>query len=192
MNMSEKDFQNFLANNPNYSYNKKTGKVTLTTTKTPKSANPEKAVPINDLQNENLEEENKKNPKYLNSKVYIFEDGTVSSDKKESNSKIVSVFDSKKEYRRWQELLLMEQAGEISGLKRQCSILIEEGFYYHGKKIQAIKYKADHLYVRDGNIVVEDVKPFDKKRNKYRTTHDFDLKWKLLKKKYPDYYFELY
>ena len=29
------------------------------------------------------------------------------------------VFDSRKEYRRWQELLLLEKAGVIKGLRRQ-------------------------------------------------------------------------
>ena len=35
-------------------------------------------------------------------------------------------------------------------------------------------------------------KGYDEKRERYLTTKDFVLKWKLLKHKYPDWCFELY
>lgn len=62
-----------------------------------------------------------------------------------------------------------------------------------GEKLRAIVYKADFMYINntDGETIVEDVKPFDKKSGKYLTTKDFKLKWKLLKAKYKDYWFRM-
>ena len=65
-------------------------------------------------------------------------------------------------------------------------------FEYRGQKVSGITYKADAVYVRDGKRVVEDVKPFDTTTQTYRTTKDFNLKWKLLKAEYPTWSFEIY
>lgn len=65
-------------------------------------------------------------------------------------------FDSLKEYRRWQVLLLAEKAGVIKDLKRQvCYELIPKQI---GER--AVTYTADFVYtdVPTGTVVVEDVK----------------------------------
>lgn len=71
-------------------------------------------------------------------------------------------FDSVKEFSRWQELKLMERAGEIYELRRQVPfILIPAQRDENGKLIEReVKYIADFTYrERCGNrLVVEDTK----------------------------------
>ena len=65
-------------------------------------------------------------------------------------------FDSKREAQRWQELLLMQRAGEITGLARQVRIeLIPKTKLY-----RATSYLADFVYFdkRTGKTVYEDAK----------------------------------
>ena len=76
-------------------------------------------------------------------------------------------FDSKKEAARYQELKLLERAGEISELKLQPTFSIEVG----GHRI--CKYRADFAYKQGGADVVEDVKGIK--------TPTYRLKAKLLK-----------
>ncbi len=57
-------------------------------------------------------------------------------------------FDSRREARRWCELRLLEQAGEITELKRQMPFRLAGG----------IKYVADFTYMDHGQLVIEDVK----------------------------------
>lgn len=141
--------------------------------------------------------------KYHNIKMYVFEDGYASDDSDEKgHGKIKEVYDSKKEYARYLQLRLMEENGKISQLDRQKVLIIQPGFTYQGKRIRAITYAADFVYVQNGVYVVEDVKPKTKvtKKNKnkievvekYRTTEAFNLKWKLLKARYPEYDFRLF
>lgn len=136
----------------------------------------------------------KKAPKYHNKKVYVYEDGFVSPDSKlKTHGEIVEIYDSVKEYTRSRELLLLKKAGRISGLKRQAEMVIQEGFTTSdGKKRAPVIYKADFVYERDGETIVEDVKGQDKKTGKLQMTEAFRLKWKLLQAKYPQYKFELY
>lgn len=61
-------------------------------------------------------------------------------------------FDSKKEARRWQELVLLERIGEIKLLERQVKFDI----VVNGQKV--CYYKADFVYWKDGQRVVEDAK----------------------------------
>lgn len=79
-------------------------------------------------------------------------------------------FDSRKEARRWQELKLLEQAGEISGLHRQISFLLipehrepnrvgKRGGKLRGKILErAVRYVADFTYIENGKLIVEDSK----------------------------------
>ncbi len=80
-------------------------------------------------------------------------------------------FDSRKEYRRFCELQILEKAGEISNLQRQVEyILIPEqrepdikgprGGIRRGKLIERkVAYIADFVYTdNSGNTVVEDSK----------------------------------
>lgn len=141
-----------------------------------------------------LPEKKKKKPKYKNQKVYVFSNGAISYRKTDSKiyGKIIDVFDSTKEYQRWNELQLLQKANAISELNRQQTFEIQPAFEKDGKKHQAITYKADFTYIRNGQKIVEDVKGFDIKTRRYITTKDFNLKWKLLQAKYPDLVFEIY
>lgn len=67
-------------------------------------------------------------------------------------------FDSKKEAARYNDLKMMEKSGVISDLVLQPSFVLQDGFYYKGKKERAIRYIADFSYMRDGKKYVEDVK----------------------------------
>ena len=94
------------------------------------------------------------------------------------------VFDSKKEYRRWCELRLLEKAGEISNLQRQvCIELIpcirepdvigKRGGRKPGKVIERKAfYIADFVYEENGHKIVEDTKGM--------RTKDYVLKRKIL------------
>ena len=139
------------------------------------------------------ETEKKKNPKYLNHKVYVYEDGFVAFENTIHDHGIVTEkYDSLKEYKRYQELLLLQRAGKISDLQRQVKYVIQEAFIYRDEKISEIAYVADHVYIRDGEKIVEDVKGVGKDGKAITATKDFKLKWKLLKAKYPELCFELY
>lgn len=72
-------------------------------------------------------------------------------------------FDSKREARRYQELRLLERAGEIARLNLQVRYPLE----VNGHKIG--RYTADFVYCdSDGMLVVEDVKsPATKKARDY-------------------------
>lgn len=83
-------------------------------------------------------------------------------------------FDSKAEYKRWNELLLLHRAGEITGLKRQVPFVIT-AHNNKGEPVILCKYVADAVYIKDGQQVVEDVKSPVSKTAVYR------LKKKLLK-----------
>lgn len=70
------------------------------------------------------------------------------------------VFDSGKEAVRYQELKLLQRAGEITNLNRQTpfGLLPKQ---YDGKKVaeREVKYIADFTYfTKDGEFVVEDTK----------------------------------
>ena len=65
------------------------------------------------------------------------------------------LFDSKAEAARWQELCLLERAGEITELERQ----VEYELIPKQKGERAVKYIADFRYVdHEGETVVEDTK----------------------------------
>ena len=71
-------------------------------------------------------------------------------------------FDSKTEAQRWQELLLLQRAGDICGLRRQVEIglLGRDGPIMTDSGRQQRIYKADFVYVDKalGTMVVEDRK----------------------------------
>jgi hypothetical protein len=92
-------------------------------------------------------------------------------------------FDSRAEARRYQELRVLEQAGEIYGLDVHPSYLVMEGFYYRGERVRAITYVADFSYTEreTGRRVVEDVKGV--------RTQVYRIKVKLLKSRCPDLWF---
>lgn len=72
-------------------------------------------------------------------------------------------FDSKKEYKRYCELKLLERAGEITDLKRQQRyLLIPQKKTRDGRVIEReCAYIADFVYKqKNGETVVEDVKGY--------------------------------
>lgn len=88
-----------------------------------------------------------------------------------------NVFDSKSEARRWQELQLLQIAGEIRDLERQTSFDIT----INGVKV--CRYKADFTYWENGTYIVEDVKseatrklPAYRLKNKLmKAVHNIDI-----------------
>lgn len=85
-------------------------------------------------------------------------------------------FHSKKEAKRYQELKLLEKAGEVSNVRCQEAFILEA----YGEKI--CTYRADFCYtdVLNQKGVIEDVKGV--------RTAVFNIKWKLLKAQYKDQY----
>ena len=110
---------------------------------------------------------NQKQNKYKNKKVTV-------------NGKI---FDSKKEAKRYCELIKLEQAGIIKDLETQKKFLLLDSFKKNGKTYKQISYYADFVYfdVYLKKTIVEDVKA-----SKYFKTEVYKLKKKLFEYKYPD------
>ena len=113
------------------------------------------------------------------------------------NAKKVTVngftYDSRKEARRHAVLLEMEKNGEITDLQMQVKFVLipaqYETYERYGKKGQRLKdgkrcierecaYVADFVYMKDGELVVEDTKGY---RNPSTATYAyFVLKRKLM------------
>lgn len=102
----------------------------------------------------------KRAPKYGNRKVPASDGGKP--------------FDSQAEARRYAELLLLQRAGEISGLQRQVPYeLVPAQRDSAGQAVRAVTYVADfHYRTKDGTAVVEDVKGV--------LTPDYRIKAKLM------------
>ena len=91
------------------------------------------------------------------------------------------VFDSKREAARWQELKLLEKAGEIRELKRQVRFrLIPSQYLPSGRRERPVDYIADFTYrhrvrseeMDEWAVVVEDTKGLK--------TKDYIIKRKLM------------
>ena len=73
-------------------------------------------------------------------------------------------FDSQREARRYDELMLLMKAGEIRKLKLQPQYTLQESYVApDGERIRAIRYVADFSYERrderdEWTLIVEDVK----------------------------------
>ena len=106
-------------------------------------------------------------------------------------------FDSKKEAARYQELLIMLEAGEISDLKLQETFTLQNAYTTtQGERIKAITYTPDFTYIRTRSIeldagkvpfwtkVVEDVKASAKFQDPV-----YKMKKKMFKAQYPRYDF---
>lgn len=84
-------------------------------------------------------------------------------------------FDSRLEARRYQELKLMERAGEISGLQLQKQYVLIPSQKLNNKVVErAVNYIADFVYTlkSSGETVVEDTKGVK--------TKDYIIKRKLM------------
>lgn len=105
-------------------------------------------------------------------------------------------FDSKKEARRYEELMVMLHAGEIRNLRLQAQYTLQESFITpEGTRIRAIKYVADFAYEKRGVMrrggpcdpvgveqywhpVVEDVK------SRATKTPQYEMKKKMMYEKF--------
>lgn len=100
-------------------------------------------------------------------------------------------FDSQKEARRYDELAALEQAGKIKGLRMQVDFTLQEAYTDgEGRRVRAIRYKADFTYMKargdpweeyDGSfwvMVVEDVKSHATR------TKEYLMKRKMMKERF--------
>lgn len=67
-------------------------------------------------------------------------------------------FASIAESQRYKELLLLQKAGEISGLKLQPRYILQHAFTHNYNKFAKIEYIADFEYIENGKTIAEDVK----------------------------------
>lgn len=82
-------------------------------------------------------------------------------------------FDSKAEYNRYKELKLLQDAGVISDLHLQYKFTLIESQKGKIRNERPLTYIADFWYVKDGEVVVEDVKGMK--------TKEYIIKRKLMK-----------
>lgn len=91
-------------------------------------------------------------------------------------------FDSKREWKRYLELEAMQKRGEISELKRQVVFVLAPSVVINGRKRPALRYVADHVYLRRGDErqTVEDAKgcitvEYRIKRHLMKHVHGIDI-----------------
>ena len=98
-------------------------------------------------------------------------------------------FDSQKEARRYDELAALERAGTIRELRMQVDFTLQEAYTDgEGRRVRAIRYRADFTYVRvketigeytfRDQLVVEDVK------SRATRTKEYIMKRKLMKERF--------
>ena len=94
-------------------------------------------------------------------------------------------FSSRLEADRYEQLLLLEKAGEIAELKLQPELQIMEGWIdpETGEKHRSRFYVGDFKYldVRSHLYMIEDTKGVE--------TAEFRLKWEYVQSEYPQYVF---
>ena len=83
-------------------------------------------------------------------------------------------FDSQKEARRYDELMVMLRAGIISDLRLQQQFTLQESYMTEtGERIRAVRYTADFSYKFGGKLVVEDVKSTATRTKEYLRNRKF-------------------
>lgn len=88
-------------------------------------------------------------------------------------------FDSQKEARRYDHLILRLQAGQIRDLRLQVDFTLQEAYTdTEGRRVRAIRYKADFTYMERDTKVVEDVK------SQATRTKVYLMKRKLMKERF--------
>lgn len=92
-------------------------------------------------------------------------------------------FDSAAEGRRYQQLRMLERAGEIQDLRVHPRYVIIDALRVGSRREKAIVYEADFAYTEGGLPVVEDVKGVE--------TAVFRLKRRLFLQRYPDVVFRV-
>lgn len=87
-------------------------------------------------------------------------------------------FASLREMERYCQLKLLQQAGEISGLRCQPRYLLQPGYIAStGERVRPIHYVGDFEYRESGRLCVEDVKGM--------ATQVYLLKKKMFQHRYP-------
>lgn len=120
---------------------------------------------------------------------------------KHRNKKIIInniTFDSKKEGSRYLELLFQKEQGIIKDFKIQPVYILQDKFKRFDKlknkeiTVRAIKYIADFEVIgNNGEVWIEDVKAFDKKKGNIIKTDVFKIKEKMFYKRFPDIEFRI-
>ena len=83
-------------------------------------------------------------------------------------------FDSRKEARRYDELMVMLRAGIISDLRLQPQFTLQESYIAEtGERIRAVRYTADFSYRFSNKLVVEDVKSAATRTKEYLRNRKF-------------------
>lgn len=83
-------------------------------------------------------------------------------------------FDSRKEARRYDELMVMLRARIISDLRLQPQFTLQESYITEaGERIRAVRYTADFSYKFGGKLVVEDVKSKPTRTKEYLRNRKF-------------------
>lgn len=98
-------------------------------------------------------------------------------------------FDSRKEARRYDELMVLLRAGKIRNLRLQAQYTLQESFVApEGTRIRAIKYVADFAYERpaepEQNGVVHWLPVVEDVKSRATKTPQYEMKKKLLYDKY--------
>jgi len=99
------------------------------------------------------------------------------------------IFDSTTEWKYWNELLKQQENGEITKLERQKPFLLTLAFkdsHYENKAIRKMEYVSDMSFIRDGQLVVVDVKG-----SLFNITNESKCKIKMFKYLNQDIRFEL-
>lgn len=89
-------------------------------------------------------------------------------------------FDSIREGNYYQQLKILERAGEISNLTLQPSFELAPAVTIAGKKKRALAYRADFQYKENGKVIVVDVKGMKTavyviKRHLMKSVHNIDI-----------------
>jgi hypothetical protein len=92
-------------------------------------------------------------------------------------------FHSQGEAMRDVDLCVLEKAGEIGNLRRQPKFVLQPAFTHRGERVAAITYTADWIYDEASDTVIEDWKGVE--------TDVFKLKWKWMKRLYPQYVYRI-
>lgn len=86
-------------------------------------------------------------------------------------AKRVGAFDSKKEQRRGAELSWLEKAGQIENLRHHVKIpmqSLDKSITVRTPTGRVMHYEADFTYIKNGQVVIEDVKGYDTKQSQIK------------------------
>jgi len=109
---------------------------------------------------------------------------------KQHNNKRIKIdgiwFASGAEGRRYSELKLRQRVDDIYSLICHPKFELQPGFKKNGKTIQAITWSADFSYYFKGKRIIEDVKPWNVKDQKFIIEPAARLRHKIFEYQNPD------